>query len=582
MSIQMGSDFQEGIAESEAAYWKKKLSGKLPALDLPVARSRVAGSKAKPDSALFTLPPGSCRSLEQMAREKGLNANVILLAIFEVLLFRYTSQGDLIVAANHVSGIRHGGTTVENTSLLRTRTSGETRFSEFLDHLQQVLSEARTHATLPLHKVLEELNSGMDPQVLLQVMFHFHEPATDFANAAEAPFCPDLALGFEDQGGALHGRVDFNSALFEGSAIQRMIGHFQMLLQAVLNQPDEVIGRLAMLTPPERNQLLHEWNATETDFPRDKCIHHLFEEQVQRTPDAIALVYRDCEITYRELNARADQLAKKLRAQGVGPDVCVGICMLRSTDMIVALYAVHKAGGAYLPMDPTYPSERLAFMIEDAQAPILLTQKVLEAVVPRSNAKVLLVDTIAFESDSPPSPFQASKLSGESEPDSLAYVIYTSGSTGKPKGVMVRHRNVVNFFAGMDRAIGRGAGTWLAVTSISFDISVLELFWTLTRGFKVLLQEDDACTVRKVFPGSGSSSSERFTISDQIARHSVTHLQCTPSLAAAMLDDPKTEEALRQVKTFLFGGEPLPASLVERLQGFGEILNMYGPTETTV
>ena len=191
MSIQIGSECQEGITEREASYWKKKLSGKLPALDLPVDRARVPGSKPKPDSALFTLPPGTCRALEQMALSKGLNTDVILLAIFEVLLFRYTGQEDLIVAAHHSPGIPDGETMVENTILLRSRISGETRFSEFLEHLHQVLSEARTHAALPLQKVLEELNLEMDPSTLLQVIFHFNQPVINFANKAEEPFSPD-------------------------------------------------------------------------------------------------------------------------------------------------------------------------------------------------------------------------------------------------------------------------------------------------------------------------------------------------------------------------------------------------------
>ena len=199
------------------------------------------------------------------------------------------------------------------------------------------------------------------------------------------------------------------------------------------------------------------------------------------------MVFEDQQLTYRQLNERADKLAEELRQLGVGPDVLVGICMLRSLEMVIGLYAIHKAGGAYVPLDPGYPPERLAFMLEDSQAPVLLTQEALRETLPPTQAKVLCVDA----SDQAPRPrATATRPRAPSSSDNLAYVIYTSGSTGKPKGVMVRHRNAVNFFSGIDLAIGRGPGVWLAVTSISFDISVLELFWTLTRGFKVVLQGD--------------------------------------------------------------------------------------------
>jgi len=345
---------------------------------------------------------------------------------------------------------------------------------------------------------------------------------------------------------------------------------------------EEAIGPLPLLTEAERHQLLEKWNDTDTDFARDKCIHEMFEEQARKTPQAIALVYQDQKLTFGELDQKADQLAHKLRLLGVGPDVCVGICMLRSLEMVIALYAVHKAGGAYLPMDPGYPVERLAFMLEDAQVPLLLTQQALARQAPHGKVKVLCVDDLPNTDGARASHSDTVNLAPKATPENLAYVIYTSGSTGKPKGVMVRHRNVVNLFTGMDLAIGREPGTWLALTSISFDISVVELFWTLTRGFKVVIQEDEAATLRKVLPSTSNDNRGNFTVADQLRRYQITHLQCTPSLAGMMLDDVNTRDALRLVKVFLFGGEPLPPSLVERLDGCGEIFNMYGHTETTV
>jgi amino acid adenylation domain-containing protein len=329
-----------------------------------------------------------------------------------------------------------------------------------------------------------------------------------------------------------------------------------------------------------RQRPLTAWNETRVDYPESECIHSLFAQQAQRTPEAVAVVYEDQQLTYRQLNERADQLARGLQQLGVGPEVRVGICLFRSLEMVVGLYAIHKAGGAYVPMDPGYPAERLALMLEDAQVPVLLTQSVLLDLLPPTSAKLVCVD--ALEPTAPNSQPATLNLQPVT-PENLAYVIYTSGSTGKPKGVMVRHRNVVNFFTGMDMAIGRDPGVWLAVTSISFDISVLELFWTLTRGFKVVLLGDEPTgsrlrALRSKHPVNGAS----YTAADQIVRHGVTHLQCTPSLAGMMVQDPKTMPALRHVKHFLFGGEPLPPALVAQLAGCGEIFNLYGPTETTI
>jgi amino acid adenylation domain-containing protein len=362
-----------------------------------------------------------------------------------------------------------------------------------------------------------------------------------------------------------------------------MTGQLHIQLEGATTNPEQTIDRMPLLSEQERRRLLEEWNATDADFPKDKCVHELLEEQARKTPHAIALVHRNQQLTFEELNQRANQLAHELRRLGARPDVCVGICMFRSLELVIALYAIHKAGAVYLPIDPAYPSERLAFMIEDAQAPLLVTQRGLESIVPRGKARILCVDAASKDNGARETHDDRANLLRTATPENLAYVIYTSGSTGKPKGVMVRHRNVVNFFTGMDGVIGRQPGTWLALTSISFDISVLEIFWTLTRGFKVIIQEDDAATLRKFLPkGASSNSKDHFPIADQIRRHHVTHLQCTPSLAGLMLDDAGTRDALREVKTFLFGGEPLPPSLVERLDGGGEIINMYGPTETTV
>lgn len=310
-------------------------------------------------------------------------------------------------------------------------------------------------------------------------------------------------------------------------------------------------------------QLL-DWNRTEVDYPRDSTIADQFKQQAAKTPDAIAVVAKDSQLSYRELDERSNQLARHLQSLGVQPDTLVGVAMGRSEALVVSLLAILKAGGGYVPLDPTHPKERLSLVIEDSEMPILLTTSETRDRVPLSATGVTVLDVenpaIVLGGSYPVETHAASH--------NLAYVIYTSGSTGKPKGVMLENRNVVNFFTGMDRAIGCTPGVWLAVTSVSFDISVLELLWTLTRGFKVVVHGDEGTA----------------TIADEITRHGVTHLQMTPSLARMLTLDARAFAALGLLKQILLGGEAVPASLIHHIRQIfsGKIHNMYGPTETTI
>lgn len=310
-------------------------------------------------------------------------------------------------------------------------------------------------------------------------------------------------------------------------------------------------------------QLL-EWNQTEAEFPRTHAIADCFAEQAARTPDAVALIAGTKSLTYRQLDERANQLARHLQSLGVRPETLVGVAMGRTETLVVSLLAILKAGGAYVPLDPDFPRERLALVIEDSGMPVLLTTARSRTRLPLESGHVQVVDAedaaIAAASSAPLAPV--------AKPENLAYVIYTSGSTGKPKGVMVEHRNVVNFFTGMDRSIGRTPGMWLAVTSVSFDISVLELLWTLTRGCTVVLHDEQSPV----------------TVAEEITRHSVTHLQMTPSLARMLTLDARAFAALGSLKQMLLGGEAVPAALIRHLRQVfhGEIHNMYGPTETTI
>ncbi len=298
--------------------------------------------------------------------------------------------------------------------------------------------------------------------------------------------------------------------------------------------------------------------------PEQRTIMLLFDEQLARTPEAIALVFAGQELSYRELDVRVNQLAQHLQHLGVGPESLVGVFTDRSLEMVVALLATLRAGGAYVPLDPAYPPERITFVVEDSGASVVLTTERDRARLPALAACIVSLDgeARAIGNRAPGS------VSCPATGQNLAYVIYTSGSTGQPKGVMIEHQSVLSFFRAMDRVLGTEPGVWLAVTSISFDISVLELFWTLTRGFKVVIHG-----------GEGTH-----TIAAEIARHGVTHFQSTPSLARMLATDPGSLAALRSVKYLLLGGEALPASLLSAIgrAEAGNIYNMYGPTETTV
>ena len=307
-----------------------------------------------------------------------------------------------------------------------------------------------------------------------------------------------------------------------------------------------------------------EGKETESGRLCESTMAQLFERQVARTPDAIAVISAGRSLTYCELDRRSNQLARHLRALGVQTEALVGIAVERSLEMMVGLIAILKAGGAYVPIDPSYPMPRIELMIEDSQAPVILATERTKSRLPHTAKHIVSIDgdaeTIAAHSTAP--------IPSTANGENLAYAIYTSGSTGKPKGVMIEHRNVVNFFTGMDQAIGSEPGVWLAVTSISFDISVLELFWTLTRGFQVIIHGDEGVQ----------------TIPDEILKYGVTHMQSTPSLARMIAVNPDGLASLGRLKKLFLGGEALPPSLVRQLRQVfsGEMYNMYGPTETTI
>lgn len=508
-------------------YWQKQLSGAQTVLNLPASRPRPQVQTYVGANEHFRLNNELTKKLKQLAQDSNSTLFTTLLAAFQILLYRHSGQDDFLVGSptsgRRAAALRSVVGYFVNPVALRARVSPEVTFASFQRDVRQTVIEAMDHQEYPFGLLVERLQMERDPSraPLFQVMFSWQQSPfpqqpglSAFAlgesgkrmqigdlllepiplDQPTAQF--DLTMMMAEAGEEIAGLLQYNRDLFDAATIRQLGERFQILLADIVTDPQKRIADLQLMTSLEQRLLLHEWNDTQTDYSEETCLHQLFEDQVKRSPDHTALVFRDRECTYADVNRRANQLAHYLKKLGVGPDVCVGICLERSPDMMVALLGVLKAGGAYLPLDPAYPEERLAFMLADSQARVLLTQRNLSEHL-SEDVKRICLDTdwvqIAEESED--------NLSSESTAENLAYVIYTSGSTGRPKGVMISHRNVVNFLTGIDKCFPpEEKGTWLAVTSISFDISVLELFWTLTRGFKVVIQSEAETTPETVRP----------------------------------------------------------------------------------
>ncbi len=570
---------QGEILETQLSYWKKQLKDVVP-LQLPTDRPRPALPSYRGARESIELSKELTQELKALSRSHDVTLYMTLLAAFQTLLFRYTAQDDIAVGAP-IAGRTHDETEgligfFVNTLVLRSDLSGNPPFRELLGRVREVALGAYAHQDLPFEKLVEELqperNLGHSP--LFQVMFVLQNtvasaPVREFAGiklrlfgVESEPAKFDVMLTMREGAGGLKGSLLYNTDLFDEVTIKRMVGHFQTLLEGIVAHPEQRISELSVLTDSERHQLLVEWNDTKGEYPRDKCIHRLFEDQVERSPDAIALANADQQLTYGALNRRANQLAHYLRKQGVGPEVLVGICMERSLDLIVGLLGILKAGGAYVPLEPDYPKERLAFMREDAEVSLLLTQE--KFLFEMSRQPVVCLDRdrekIAQQSDrNPVSQVRA---------DNLAYVIYTSGSTGRPKGVQIEHQSLVNCLWSIGKQVGLNKkDVLLAVTTVSFDIAALELYLPLIVGATVVLAgRDDALDGRRIV--------------DRLKSSGATVMQSTPSSWKLLVD--AGWEGHDDFK-ILCGGEALSERLADQLlERAASLWNLYGPTETTV
>ncbi|HKS35991.1 MAG TPA: amino acid adenylation domain-containing protein [Verrucomicrobiae bacterium] len=566
--------------DKQLAWWKKQLGGSLPVLELPADRPRPAVQTYSGAVERLALPVELRDALNRVGRREEATLFMTLLAAFQTLLHRYTGLEDILVGSP-IAG-RNLTETEEligcfiNTLVLRGDLSANPTFRELLGRVREVAVAAYANEDVPFERLVEELQPGRDlsHSPLFQVMFALERaPFEDLrwpglkltpvgVDSGTAKF--DLTLYMTESAEGLTARMEYNTDLFDGNTIQRMLKHFRVLLEGVVADPDKHLSDLPLLTEAERHQVLIEWNETRSELPRELTIHELFERQAAETPDAVALVFGGQQLTYRDLDGAANRLARHLQKLGVGPDALVGLCVERSPVMVVGLLGVLKAGGAYLPLDPAYPRERLAFMLEDSGASVLLTQKKLLASLPKHKVRKICHDSewrlISRES--------AERPSVGALPEHLAYVLYTSGSTGKPKGVQIPHRAVVNFLNSMRRRPGlTREDVLLAVTTLSFDISGLELLLPLTVGARVML-------------ASREEAADGAQLAARIAQGGVTVMQATPSTWRMLFDSGW--QGSNSLRVFC-GGEALSSDLANRLlERCAELWNLYGPTETTI
>ena len=573
------NELQGETLERELAYWRQQLEGVPPALDLPTDRPRPEARGTRGSKESILIPKRVADGLKALSQREGATLFATLLAAFHTLLARYTGEEDIVVGSP-IAGRTEAETEglvglFVNTLALRLDLSGNPSFRELLHRAREVTLGAYAHQGLPFEKLVEDLQPERDLRrtPVFQVAFAYQNVPShklelpgltlqsEPAEIGAAKF--DLMLYMWQRSDGLRAVLEYNLDLFEAGTITRMLGHFQTLLEAVALQPDERIAELPLLSHQERRQLLVEWNATRADLP-DRSLHGLFEEQAARTPDALAVVAGEESLTYRELDRRAGRLAQALRARGVGPEDRVGVCLERSHHVIVALLGILKAGGAYLPLDPEYPEERRRYILRDSRVAVLVTSdRLRETLAPGEATAIVAVDRDLEPVEGETEGSAPSGIGG----DNLAYVIYTSGSTGAPKGVGVSHRNAASFVAWAGETTSARAGAKvLATTSINFDISVYELFGTLSWGGTIVMTASAL-----ELPGRPEIQ----------ASGAATLLNTVPSAGAALAHLNALPPGLLRVN---LAGEALPRAVVEALYAAGveEVYNCYGPTETTV
>ena len=572
------------ILEAQLSYWRQQLGDRPEGLDLPTDRPRSRVQSFRGARDIFHLNAPLTAGLKALSRQEDATLFMTLLTAFYTLLFRYTGQEHLRVGTpvtdrtqmetEHLLGF------FVNTLVLHTDLGGNPPFRELLKRVREVVLGAYEHRDLPFEKLVEALHVERDPSraPLFQVMFALQNsppPTLDLPGLHVAPIAVDtnrarfdLTLIVRETDDGLRGVFEYNTDLFDATTMARMASHFQVLLNGVMDDPAQCLSTLPLLTEAERHQMLATWNDTATTASHDLCFHQLFEDQVRPHPESVAVVYMDQHLTYAALNQRADQLAHDLLTLGVGPDQCVGLCMTRSIEMIIGVLGILKAGGAFVPLDPAYPKERLAFMLKDAKVSILLTQPHMHDQLPASDASV-----ISMDADWGMRRGQVAKtpLSGV-RADHLAYVMYTSGSTGVPKGTMIAHRGLVNYLQWCMKTYIDPAGHGAPVhTSMGFDATITSLFAPLLAGQPVVF-----------LPQAQEFAALHTAVQTQ---PSFSFIKLTPAHLSLVNAQLSREMAAGAAKMLILGGEALSGNHLRFWRTHAphtRLVNEYGPTETVV
>jgi amino acid adenylation domain-containing protein len=581
-------DWLQGeVLETQLSYWKQQLLGAPPLLELPVDHPRPAVQAFHGAHQSILLPRTVGDGLKALSRKEGVTLFMTLLAAFQVLLHRYTNQEDLVIGTpianrNRLEIERLIGFFV-NTLVLRTDLSGNPSFLELLRRVREVCLGAYAHQDLPFERLVEELHLPRDlsRNPLFQVMFVLQNASPQAVELPGLSLSPvevdtgtthfDLTLHIADTDQGLIGTLAYNTDLFEAVTITRMLGHFRTLVEGVAATPERCLSEIPLLTESERQQILAKSNDAESDRLKES-VHQLFEAQVERTPDAIAVVLGDQELSYEGLNRRANQLANHLRLLGVGPEIPVAIFLKHSVEMVVGLLGILKAGGVYVPLDPAYPKERLAFMLEDAEVPVLLTQEELLAGLPEHHAKAVCLDsdweTIAKESAENPICLTV--------PENLAYIIYTSGSTGQPKGVLISHASIaVHCLNGQKYYALGSSDKVLQFASLSFDLSLEQILPTLVVGATLVMMSSEVWDTTEFYKRISECGLTVLNLPtgywQELARGWAVLSELVPNV---------------QPRVFVVGGDTMLPEFLDLWHRTAmssiRLINAYGPTETTI
>ncbi|MBD2202784.1 amino acid adenylation domain-containing protein [Calothrix sp. FACHB-1219] len=576
--------FEQTQLPAQLAYWKQKLTGKIEVLELPTDYPRPAIARYQGSAVSFTINRETSTALQKLCESQGATLFMGLLGVFSTLLMRYSGKTDLLIGTPIANRNRKQVESLigffVNTLVINTNLSGNPDFINLLLRIKEETLEAYAYQDVPFERIVEEIQPerNLSHHPLFQVMFVLQNAPMGKLELPDLQLTPweteqvtakfDLTLLMTETEQGIQGQWEYRSDLFEVTTIKRMVGHFQTLLEAIVANPQQCITALPLLTSTEQNQLLVNWQNNQVDYPQDISLHQLFEIQVKKTPDAIAVLFENQYLTYDELNQRANQLANYLQNLGVKPEVVVGICLERSLEMVVGLLGILKAGGAYLPIDSAYPQERINFMLADGQISILLTQEQLLAKLNLQNhAQMICLDRdweiIAQQSiDNPVSGTIA---------DNLAYIIYTSGSTGKPKGVMINHRAICNHMLWMQTTFAfQETDIVIQKTPFSFDASIWEFYAPLLVGGKLIIAK----------PGGHQDVSYLLEVINQ---QQVTIVQLVPSLLQMLLEQEGIEKC-NSLKHIFCGGETLSLVLQKKLLSRLNVnlYNLYGPTEACI